>query len=129
MQAHLCAYIAQSASQEVCVTHPVLERSEDVFNGSPSHRHRIRHPVQSLLGSFQYRLMFPSRDSSIIARGALGFNGATRTGTASVAMQLHAMLLAGEAIDRTLSSRTQVFVIPRNVDEVCSVEAAMGSCA
>lgn len=39
-------------------------------------------------------------------------------------MRLHAMLLAGEAVDRELSSRTKVFVIPGNVDEVRSVEAA-----
>ncbi len=31
MQAHFRAYIVQSASQQVCVAHPVLERSEDVY--------------------------------------------------------------------------------------------------
>ncbi|MDP9651526.1 hypothetical protein [Paraburkholderia caledonica] len=41
-------------------------------------------------------------------------------------MQLHAMLFTGEAVYRALSSRTKVFVIPGNVDEVRSVEATMG---
>jgi hypothetical protein len=36
------------------------------------------------------------------------------------------MLFACEAVNRTLSSWTKVFVIPGNVDEVRSVEAAVG---
>ena len=34
MQAHLGTDVDQLAGQEVCVAHPVLERSKDMFNGS-----------------------------------------------------------------------------------------------
>jgi len=54
MQAHLGADVDQRARQEVCVAHPVLERSKDMFNGSPAHCHRVGGLVESTLDGFQY---------------------------------------------------------------------------
>jgi hypothetical protein len=49
----------------VRVTHPVLERPEDMFDGASAYRHCLGRFVELTLNTFQYRLVLPSGDSPI----------------------------------------------------------------
>lgn len=71
VQAHFGRHVLEASSQEVRPTHPVLERSEDVLDGALSHRHRVRHAVQPLLGLVHDTLVLPSPDAPVPTRGAL----------------------------------------------------------
>lgn len=73
VQTHLRTYIGQPLRQEVRVAHSMLERSEDMFGGSPAHGHRIGRLVQRTLNCFQHRLMLsPTYPSLVAGRWSLG---------------------------------------------------------
>ncbi len=59
--------------QEMRRSHPELERTEDMFDGTPSLFHLYRIPFQTILHRIQNAFMLPSPDPSFLASGALRF--------------------------------------------------------
>ena len=53
LKAHFGTHPPERPGLEVCGTHPMLERAEDVFNGASSDGHRIRLPVKPTLQLLQ----------------------------------------------------------------------------
>lgn len=68
LKAHLGTYSPERPGQEVCGTHPVFERIEDMLNGTSADGHRIGLPVKPALHRFQRVLVLPSSDPAIVAR-------------------------------------------------------------
>src|SRR3978361_303146 len=69
VKTHFGADVGQPARQEVRRTHPVLERSEDVFDGASTQRHGLGLLIQAPLHRIEHPLVLPARDSSIVAGG------------------------------------------------------------
>lgn len=67
LKAHLRAHSPERPGQEVCRTHPVLERTEDMLDGTSADSHCIGLPVEPALHGFQCVLVFPSSDAAIVA--------------------------------------------------------------
>ena len=80
MQTHFRAYMFDGFHQEVRRPHPELERTEDMFNGTPPLFHLSRIPVQAILHRIQNAFMFPSSDTSFLSRRALRFQLAALAG-------------------------------------------------
>lgn len=76
MQAHFGAHVGHRSGQEVGRAHPVLERSEDVFDRLSSQRHGVEISVQPFLHPVQDVFVFPSSDAALLAGRTLLVDGA-----------------------------------------------------
>ncbi len=126
VQPHFRGHVREPARQEVRRAHPVLQCSEDMFDGSPSDGHCIGSFVQAPLRCLYDRLVLPARDTAIVARRALGFHRAIGTRAGPVAANLQAAFLAREPIDRALPRWTLGLIIASDVDEIVLAEAPLG---
>ena len=79
MQTHFRTHMFDGFHQEVRRTHPELERTKDMFDGTPPLFHLSRVPVQAILHRIQNAFMFPSSDAPFLARRALRFQLAALT--------------------------------------------------
>ena len=68
VEAHLGTHPPERSRQEVCGTHPVFERAEDMFDRTSTDGHRVGLPVESPLHRFKYIFVLPSSDPAIVAR-------------------------------------------------------------
>jgi hypothetical protein len=68
VEAHFGTHSPERPGQEVCGTHPVLERAEDMFDRTSTDGHCIGLPVESSFRRFKYIFMLPSSDPAIVAR-------------------------------------------------------------
>ena len=73
MERHLRPHIAEPFHQEVRRAHPELEGSERMFCRAAPFGHRVRAPVQPVLGSLQDGFMLPALDAALPARRAFFF--------------------------------------------------------
>jgi len=76
MQTHLGFDPFQSLRQQVCRSHPQLDRPERVLDGLASNSHRIRKVIQARLHGFEYGLALPTRNASLFALRAFLLDGA-----------------------------------------------------
>ena len=73
MQTHFRTDMFKGFHQEVSRPHPELERTEDMFNGTPPLFHLSWVPVQAILHRIQDTFVFPAPDPALLAGGALRF--------------------------------------------------------
>ena len=118
LKAHFGAHPSKRPGQEVCSTHPMLQRAEDVFNGASSDGHCVRLPVESTLHDFKYMFVLPSSDAAIVAGRTSLLEMTTRACAGPVHVQIHAILDGLEPMNGALASGAPILVVPCNVDEV-----------
>jgi len=99
---------------------------EDMFDGTLSHRHRTRPPIQSALHGVEHTLMLPAGDASEVSRRALRLDRTLRARAAPVAANLQAALFPGVPVDGPLPGRAFVLIVAGDVDEVRLVESSFG---
>jgi len=73
----------------------VLERSEDVLDGTPPQCHRVQVSVKTPLHGLDHRLVFPASHAAFVARGALSLDRALRTDMGPVRLDLESGLDVG----------------------------------
>ena len=116
IQAHLRAHPGQLSRQEGC-THPLFERPEGMLNSPFSDSHHLWCFAQPKLQLLQYVFMLPASNSSFRARCALQLQRAALAFRTPVTMQLQAFFNVGIVPDQRLSSRANIFVFCRVIDE------------
>ncbi|EEF27452.1 conserved hypothetical protein [Ricinus communis] len=67
LKTHLRTHSPERPGQEVCRTHPVLQRTEDMLDGTSADGHCVGFPVKPALHGFQCALVFPASDAAIVA--------------------------------------------------------------
>jgi len=118
LKAHFGAHPSERPCQEVCSTHPLLQRAEDMFNGASSDGHCVRLPVESTLHGFEYMFVFTSSDAAIVAGRTSLLEMATRACAGPVHVQIHTILNGLESKNCALSGGASILIVPGNVDEV-----------
>src|SRR5476651_1871816 len=118
LKTHFGAYPSERPGQKVCGTHPLLERTEYMLNGTSADGHCIRLPVEPALHGFQNMFVLPSSDSAIVAGRTSLLEMATRAGTGPVHPQTHVMLNRRESMNCALACGASILIVPCNVDEV-----------
>src|SRR5271167_1228923 len=109
----------------MCATHPALDSAERVLDSLSSHSHHLGLTIQSQLHRFEHRLVFPTRDAPIVARGALRFKRTPGARRGPVLAQGHAVLDGGKALDGPLPRRAAVLIVRGDVNKVLLVEATV----
>ncbi|MNP12387.1 hypothetical protein D3C76_1046170 [compost metagenome] len=122
IQAHLRTHPGQLSRQEVRRTHPLFERPEGMLNRPFSDSHHLWCFAQPKLHLLQYVLMLPASNSSFRARCALQFQRAALAFRTPVTVQRQAFFNVGIAPDQRVSSRANVFIFCRVIDEGIVIE-------
>lgn len=97
-----------------------------MLNRSFSDTHHFRRVAQPVLHFLQYCFMLPASNPPFRARCALRFHCATPAFRTPVAVQRQAFFNVGIAPDQRLSSRANVFVFCRVIDEGIVIETPVG---
>jgi hypothetical protein len=92
LKTHFGAQPSERSGQEVCGAHPLLERTEDMFNGTPTNGHCIWLPVEPTLHGFQYMFVLPSSDAAIVAGRTAFLEMEMRASAGPLHAQIHLML-------------------------------------
>ncbi len=104
-------YAWQRLHQEVGCSHPGLDRSERMLDRLTPLAHFFRMLVEPALNGFENLLMLPTRDPSLLAGGAAGFDGAALAGAGPVAMQNQPVFLVREMVGEPFTGRTDVDIL------------------
>src|SRR3990172_4254377 len=84
--------------------------------------HGLRIFVEPLLRRLDNMLVLPSRDTALLARGALILDGASPARVRPVAAQLLSVLLGGEVVLEALAGRAAIDILVGQIDEVLLAE-------
>lgn len=122
VQAHLGAYPVEFSRQEVRRPHPLFECPEGMLNRPFSDSHHLWCFAQPMLHLLQYVFMLSASNSSFRARCALRFQRAALAFPTPVTMQFQAFFNVGIVPDQRLSSRANVFVFSRVIEEGIVIE-------
>src|SRR4051795_11837444 len=77
VQCHLSGHAWQRLHQEVGCAHPGLDRAEGMLDRLAPLAHLLRMLVEPALYCLKNRLMLPTGDPTLLARGAAVLDGAT----------------------------------------------------
>src|SRR6202040_4430384 len=129
MQRHFGGDLRQRLHQKVRCPHARLHGSEGVLGSLTPHTHGLRVFVEPPLHRLRDMLVLPSRDASLLARGALMLDGAAATGARPVAPQSLPPLNGREVVFEMLPSWTAIDILAGNIDKVLLAEPALRFCA
>jgi hypothetical protein len=121
LQAHFRSDPRQGLGQEVSGSHPRLERSKRMLDGWPTQPWGLRSALQPVLHVVQHLLVFPARDSPVIAGCASRLDRATRAGRWPVAVHRSVILDRRHSPDCPFAGRAKVLIAFHDVDEVATV--------
>src|SRR5262245_3004371 len=122
VQRHLGGNPWQPLHQEVCRSHPRLDRAERMLDGLAPLAHLLRMLVQPALHRFNNVLMLAADDPSLLAGGAAALDGAALAGVGPV--QDQSTFLVRVAVGEPFTGRTNVSVLFSPVAEVLLSEAS-----
>ena len=105
-----------------------LDHSERMLNRLTPLAHFFRMLVEPPLNGLESLLMLPTRDPSLLAGGAAGFDGAALAGAGPVAMQNQPVFLVRVMMGEPFTGRTDVDIFLSHVAKVLLAKAAFGFC-
>ena len=70
MKTHFCTDLFEGSGQEVCTTHPVLDRPKGMFHRLAAGTHGVRCQIQASLHDLKDVLMRPAGEASLLTGSA-----------------------------------------------------------
>ena len=125
LETHFRTHSPERPRQEVCGTHPVLERAEDMLDSTSADGHCLRVPVQPTLHSFQYMFVLPSSDAAIVAGRTACLERAARACAGPVHPQIHFIFDSVKSMNGAFAGWASIHVVFCNVDEVALCKEAL----
>ena len=115
----------EAFGEEVCRSHAGLHRAERMLDRLATLAHGLWVCIKALLHGIEQVLVLPSWDPPLWPCRALGLERTILTGVGPVTPYPLAVFLAREAIWQSLSSRTAIGVLLRQIDKVLLAEAPL----
>lgn len=125
VEAHFGAHLFQGPCLEVASSHPVLYRTEYVFDSSSSDTDGVGHALEPCLHGLDHVFMLPPLDPPLLAGRASLLDRASAAMTGPVGMEPQALFDRGKAAGKRLTCRAAIAVCGRLVAEILLAEPSV----